>query len=84
MTEVFRTNVRSTITATNILTVIHQEFPAYSANFDLQDRDRILRVCAMSDEVNSEAVCTIVEAQGFRAEILPDEVPAYPPEGVLF
>jgi hypothetical protein len=42
--EVFKTNVKTGAQAERLITLIRENFPEYTVNFDLDDCDRILRV----------------------------------------
>jgi hypothetical protein len=74
MVEVFKTNVEKESDAEGILMEIHEKFDTYTANFDLEDCDKILRVESCHTLPEVEALIKIVESKGFRAEVLPDIV----------
>jgi hypothetical protein len=76
MVEVFITNVNEPGHAAMLLEHIHTAFGDYEANFDLEDRDRILRVECIIAEVQSSAVIELLKRSGFYAEVLPDELVA--------
>ena len=76
MVEVFKTNVTSEHGAVVVVKAIENTFRGYSANFDLEDCDRILRVKNIHGLVDSAAVLNIVDHCGFQSEILEDEIPA--------
>ena len=73
MVEVFRTNVTNNLQARNLVGVIEECFEGYKANFDLDDRDHILRI-EVSDVVNATRVISVLKDMGVSAEVLPDEV----------
>lgn len=73
MIEVFKTNVTDCDQASILVERIHQFFPGYTANFDLEDCDRILRVCAKTGLVNASLVVNLLKDCGTTAEVLPDE-----------
>jgi hypothetical protein len=75
MVEVFKTDVKSPEQANRVLGEIHQAFAGYSANFDLEDCDRILRVRSSRGFVQASSLIQFLRKLGFRAEVLPDEVP---------
>lgn len=75
MIEVFKTNVNEPLQAALLVDNIHRTFEGYSANFDLDDCDNILRVASASGEVHTGAVIALLEDSGFVAEVLPDETP---------
>ena len=74
MIEVFKTNVENSFHADMLIDEIHQNFRHYSANFDLQDCDRILRIKSTGAPVESSVVINMLRNFGFHAEILPDEI----------
>ena len=74
MVEVFKTNVVSRGQAALLLQQIHKRFPAYRANFDLQDCDRILRVVSATGVVEVAAVMKLLHDNGFYAEPLADDL----------
>ncbi|POY36994.1 hypothetical protein C3K47_08005 [Solitalea longa] len=80
MIEVFKTNVRIEHQAIGLIQLIHKTFEGYKANFDLQDRDRILRVESNDELINSSELILLLNRLGFSIEILADEVPFSFPE----
>ena len=76
MVEVFRTNVKEKFHADQLLEQIHKSFPAYKANFDLEDCDKILRIKSESGMVQPMPVILLLSESGFHAEPLPDELPS--------
>jgi len=74
MVEVFKTTVDNHFQAFRLLEAIHRAFPGYSANFDLDDCDRILRVVSHTSQVNTCAVIHLIISQGCFAEVLNDEL----------
>lgn len=70
MVEVFKTNVCLQEEANTLLKSIHQEFPAYQANFDLEDCDKILRV-KCQQKVEPAPLIGLLRSSGFEAEVLP-------------
>lgn len=75
MVEVFRTNVNDPDEAGALLGRIHATFAHYSANFDLDDCDKILRVEACQGKVESSVLIKMLREFGFDAEVLSDDVP---------
>lgn len=75
MVEVFKTDVRDPDLASLLVGQIHQTFAAYSANFDLEDCDRILRVECRAGKIQPSAVIDLLAAFGFTACVLPDDAP---------
>jgi hypothetical protein len=74
MIEVFKTNVERSFHAQMLVDEIHQIFNNYSANFDLEDCDRILRVQNKSGSVESSRLINLLKNFGFHAEVLADEI----------
>ncbi|MEJ7738429.1 MAG: hypothetical protein WKF97_13450 [Chitinophagaceae bacterium] len=74
MVEVFKTNVTDQRCADILVDQIHTCFVDYSANFDLQDCDRILRVKSTNGLIESSSVINILKDWGYHAEVLPDEI----------
>ncbi|MBS1597011.1 MAG: hypothetical protein JST75_02215 [Bacteroidetes bacterium] len=74
MIEVFKTNVEHSSHADMLICEIHQNFSGYSANFDLDDCDKILRVQTKYGFVESFQIIEFLKSFGFHAEILSDEV----------
>jgi hypothetical protein len=73
--EVFKTDVTDPQHAMLIVDEIQKTYPDYSANFDLADCDRILRVKAAAGDVESSKLIKILKQFGFEAEVLPDDIP---------
>lgn len=74
MVEVFKTNIASNKKADHVLGILQNQFPGLELNFDLEDRDNILRVEAMDRKVIAKNIIKTVRAQGFKIEVLPDIV----------
>jgi len=75
MVEVFITDVKDQREAQMLLERIHAAFAGYTANFDLEDCDRILRVLSVTGCVESRRVIRLLKELGCHAEILPDIIP---------
>lgn len=73
MVEVFKTDVKDTRHARQLIHQIQQSFAGYSANFDLDDCDRILRIKSATGWVQATDVITILQNSGFTAGVLPDD-----------
>lgn len=73
MIEVFKTDVVSAASARQLVAAIGQELEGYRANFDLEDCDRILRVCA-AGPVDADAVIAVLRRHGHHATVLEDVV----------
>lgn len=81
--EVFKTNVTTTQQAQEILNRIQQSFPDYTATFDLEDCDHVLRIKSKREIIKAQAVMSLLKNIGVDAEILPDEIPPYIGDEVL-
>lgn len=69
MVEIFKTNVQNEEEVGVIVGLLLEHYPEYVINFDLEDRDRILRIEAF--ESVSENVRDLLEISGvFCEEIL--------------
>ena len=73
MVEVFKTNVTNDLQAMDLVKLIEWHFDGYKVNFDLEDRDHILRVEATHD-VEADPLINILKDLGVTAEVLPDEI----------
>jgi hypothetical protein len=77
MVEVFKTNVRDRSLANVVVNAIHKKFIHCKANFDLEDRDRILRIESFNGLVQTDLILEILMSWNIEAEVLPDEVPSF-------
>ena len=68
MVEVFKTDVRSIREAKLIVQKIGEEFPRHKINFDLSDRDKILRI--QGNDVMERKIISIVTSLNHKCEIL--------------
>lgn len=75
MVEVFKTTVRHRDEADMLIGRIHAAFPHYSATFDLEDCDRILRVKSTEGPIHPSPLIALLRKFGFDAEVLPDDMP---------
>lgn len=73
--EVFKTNVENADLATMLARQIRSSFSDYTANFDLDDCDRILRVVSPDDHIQTARLMHLLKDFGVRAEVLPDVIP---------
>ena len=74
MVEVFKTNVRDAHYATLLIQQIHNTFTNYTANFDLEDCDNILRVECKEGPIKPSAIIDFLQSFGYIANVLPDEI----------
>jgi hypothetical protein len=73
MVEVFKTNVQHPEHADRLLDQIHHAFVDYTATFDLEDCDKILRVECPSGPVQACGLIELLQDCGCKAEVLPDD-----------
>ena len=73
MVEVFRTNITDHSLAAILVAEIRKHFRDYTANFDLEDCDRILRVKCSEGCIQSSLLISLVNRFGYNAEVLPDD-----------
>lgn len=83
MIEVFKTNVTDREVANMLLDQIHLTFIGYHANFDLEDCDKILRVCFDSGAVQPSLIISLLKYFKYDAEVLLENSRS-PAEQILF
>ncbi len=71
MIEVFKTDVKDRMFANVLVEQIHKMHAGYTANFDLDDCDNILRVKSVSGIVQADPLILLLKKYGFSAEVLP-------------
>jgi hypothetical protein len=76
MIEVFKTNVKHRDHANVLIEQIHESFSDYTANFDLEDCDKILRVKCSTGEIEPAQLIRLLREFGFNAEVLEDNLPS--------
>jgi hypothetical protein len=74
MVEVFKTNVEDSSHADLLIEQIHKTYTHYTANFDLEDCDKILRVECKISEIQPSLLINLLNEFGYDAEILQDEI----------
>lgn len=67
----FQNRYQQPAQAEKLLDEIHRSFKSYSANFDLSDCDKILRIESACEPIESFQMLHFVHARGHHAEILP-------------
>lgn len=70
--EVYKTNVADSRQSILILQALRQRFPSYTANFDLHDCDKILRVESNAPNIINENIIGLLNELGYFAQPLPD------------
>lgn len=73
MVEVFKTDVQDPEHASWLLDQIHRTFAGYTATFDLEDCDKILRVECPGGLVQAAGLIDLLQHVGYKAEVLPDD-----------
>jgi hypothetical protein len=68
MVEVFKTNVHKKAQSKMLLCILSEAFPSFKINFDLSDRDKVLRV--EGDNMEVLRIMILVKEFGFKCEIL--------------
>jgi hypothetical protein len=68
MVEVFKTNVQRKQQSKMLLGVLYETFPLLKINFDLSDRDKVLRV--EGDNLEALRIMVLVKEYGFICEVL--------------
>lgn len=70
MIEIFRTNVNQEKEAKKILDLLSKKFPDLVMNFDLEDCDKILRVCGCN--FTNDEIAEQLQHIGYVCELLED------------
>jgi hypothetical protein len=68
MVEAFRTNVQKKAESKMLLSVLSEAFPSLKINFDLSDRDKVLRV--EGDNMEALRIMILLKEYGFKCEVL--------------
>ena len=68
MVEVFKTNVQKKTQSKMLLSILSEAFPSFKINFDLSDRDKVLRV--EGDNMEALRIMMLVKEYGFNCEVL--------------
>jgi len=68
MVEVFRTDVETKTKAANVIDILCAGFPTCKINFDLEDRDRILRI--EGDTHDIAAIAELIKSMNIFCEVL--------------
>ena len=66
--EVFKTNVMEALDANQLKEALEHHFPGMTANFALDDCDRVLRV--QGEGIDSQKIMEWLRSRGFKADIL--------------
>lgn len=69
--RIYRTNVNNRSAAETITGAIHQQLPNSSANFDLKDWDKVLRVECPNGKIDEAKIKGILHAYGYKIKELP-------------
>ncbi len=68
MIEVFKTNVQKKAQSKMLLCILSETFPSAEINFDLSDRDKVLRV--EGDNIEVAPIKMLLQDHGFSCEVL--------------
>jgi len=68
MVEVFITNVQEPQDSHKITQELLEHFPTYKINFDLEDRDKILRI--EGDNISIDTIISLLRKNDFHCEVL--------------
>jgi hypothetical protein len=68
MIEVFKTNVQKKTQSKKLLCILSEVFPSSRINFDLSDRDKVLRV--EGNNIEAVRIMLLVKDNGYRCEVL--------------
>ncbi|SEW52642.1 hypothetical protein [Chitinophaga arvensicola] len=68
MVEVFVTNVQRVAAAKEIVALLLRNFPESKINFDLEDRDRVLRV--EGNDFHPGKIMMLVTENGFECQVM--------------
>jgi len=67
MVEIFKTNVRNIKHCRIVVGLLTISFPDYSINFDLYDKEQILRVESLNNsQINNNCIQDLVASLGFE------------------
>lgn len=70
MVEVFKTNIQGKRMAREILKILTETFPGYKINFDLEDKDRVMRVETAENSVEVIKIIAFFERKSLNCEVL--------------
>ena len=68
--EVFKTNVKRKKDAQRLASELHNRFPKYKINFDMDDCDKILRVETKGEMVNAKEIMKVMKKEKVFCEVL--------------
>ena len=68
MVEAFKTDVQKKAQSKMLLYILSEAFPSVKINFDLSDRDKVLRV--EGDDMEALRIMMLVKEYGFKCELL--------------
>ena len=68
MVEVFKTDVQKKAQGKMLVCILSEAFPSFKINFDLSDRDKVLRV--EGDNIEALRIMILVKEYGVKCEIL--------------
>jgi len=68
MVEIFKTNVEQVSQSESLLQILLENFPGHKINFDLEDRDKILRV--QGENIPSEKIIQLLIGENYQCRVL--------------
>jgi hypothetical protein len=68
MVEIFKTNVENITESKVLLQKLSRHFPTHRINFDLDDRDKILRV--QGKDVSVEKIIQLLNKENYQCKVL--------------
>ncbi|HQH42011.1 MAG TPA: hypothetical protein PK825_09730 [Bacteroidales bacterium] len=68
MVEIFKTNVQKKTESKKLIRLLSDTYPACRINFDLSDRDKVLRV--EGEYITSSEIMVLLQDHGFHCEVL--------------
>jgi hypothetical protein len=72
MVEVFKTNVESPHAARQLTQALTERIPAARISFDLEDKDRILRIETQWQNLDVAQIIAFLREERFACEVLED------------
>ncbi len=83
MVELFKTNVTSETAAALVLAELQLQYSHCRFNFDLKDRDHLLRVESLDRDIDTDQIIASLKALWVNAAVLEDIVLPLPHAPVL-
>lgn len=68
--EIFKTNVRTDNEAEKILKSLLKLYTSYTMNFDLEDKENILRVLSLRLDIETDSIISHLNALGYNCDLI--------------